>query len=152
MIVGVGFLLFSFFEKIPKLFVIRELKSKPEIHKRAGMLSFPLETFKKQDGNFKQTIIRLVREEIGIPLHQVKNIVMISKNFHLIPGRKDIMTVYGYGVFTGEKNACFTPTDNDIEFVGWLTCEELLVCPSIRVETAPILQDFLTNHAEKLFG
>lgn len=152
MIVGVGFLLFSVIDGVPKLFVIRELKDKPEIFKKKGMLSFPLETFKTADGSYINTIIRSLKEEIGICPDQVADIHVMPDNLHLIPGKNEIVTKYGYGIFLGETDTGFTPTDNDIEFAGWLTCEELLACPLIRVETSPVLLHFLENHRREIFN
>jgi len=151
MIIGVGFLLFSIIDGIPKLFVLRELKSKTATHKKEGMLSFPLETHKKEDGDYSNTIIRLLEEEIGIPLEQVIIGKIVPENFSLIPGRKDIVTVYGYGFFRGDPSANFHPSDSDISFAGWYACEDLLNYPLIRVETAPILLHFLENHAREIF-
>lgn len=152
MIIGVGFLLFFIIDGVPKLFVLRELKSKPEIQKREGMLSFPLETYQKTDSNYTNTVIRLLREEIGISPEQVSIEKIISKNFSLIPGRSDIITVYGYGFFHGDLAAYFYPSDNDIAFAGWYSCKDLLDYPLIRVETAPILRHFLKNHAREILG
>ncbi|HUD08678.1 MAG TPA: hypothetical protein VMQ48_01150 [Candidatus Saccharimonadales bacterium] len=152
MIIGVGFLLFSIVDGIPKLFVLRELKSKPEIYKKEGMLSFPLETYQEIDGNYTNTIIRLLKEEIGISLEQASIGKIISKKFSLIPGRSDIVTVYGYGFFHGNPAAYLCPSDDDITFAGWYTCEDLLNYPLIRVETAPILRHFLKKHAREILG
>lgn len=152
MIIGVGFLLFSIIEGIPRLFVLRELKSKLEIYKKEGMLSFPLETYKEKDGNYSNTIIRLLKEEIGISSGQTVIKKIIPENFFLIPGRSDIITVYGYGFFRGNPDAYFCPSDDDIAFAGWYACEDLLNYPLIRVETAPILRHFLKNHAREILG
>ncbi len=152
MTIGVGFLLFSTDSKNSKIFVVRELKDKPEIYKRKGMLSFPLETFKKSDGGFDGTLDRLIVEEIGVPRNMVLVDRIVPENFYLIPGRSDIITVYGYGFFRGNPAAHLFPSDDDIAFAGWYTCEELLNYPLTRVETAPILQHFLKNYAREFLG
>lgn len=144
MITGVGFLLFSIIDKIPKLFVVRELKSKPEICKEAGMLSFPLETFNKKDQTTHGTILRLLHEEIGVSKKSIIICKIVPRRFKLIPGRNDVETIYGYGIFLGNPNQNFNPYDDDIIFVGWMTIRELLA-QKTRVEVHPIIDDFLTR-------
>jgi len=141
MVTGVGFLLFHFINGSPKIFVIRELKDKPVLRKKAGMLSFPLETFKDNDHNHLGTIVRLLEEEVGIALSEVEILGVFSERFNLIPGRKDIETVYGYGLFLGDPCREFIPDDDDIVFAGWMTLAEILQHP-IRVEVAPIIDHF----------
>ena len=142
--IGVGFLLFTLVDGFLKLYTVRELKDKPEILKKSGMISFPIETFDpKLDKNEGDTIIRLIKEEIGFPIHQIKKFGIVPRNFFLLPDRKDIKTVYGYGLFTGNSDDTPTPSDSDIVFSGWKTTGELLSLPRIRIETDPILKDFL---------
>lgn len=150
-IVGVGFLLFLIDEGSLKIFTVKELKSKPELHKKNGMVSFPLETYKKEeDGNYCGTIIRLLREEVGIPSDQVRICDVIPDGFNLIPKRRNIWTYYGYGVFLGDPDQSFVPDDNDVVFAGWKSLLELSAC-SLRIEVIPILKHFLLKgHYEKL--
>jgi hypothetical protein len=148
MVIGVGFLLFSITNHVPRLFVVKELRDKPTIHKQAGMLSFPLETNKTSDGGYAGTICRLFKEEIGISPDQVEIKKIINEEFRLIPGRSDIITVYGYGLYKGNMSSeVFLPSDNDIAFHGWLSCGELLAQPLIRVEVAPIIHHFIRSEA-----
>lgn len=148
-IVGVGFLMFTL-KQIPRLFVVRELNDKPVISKRSGMLSFPLETMKQvDDGTAENTIRRLIEEEIGVDQALVKILGVEQKRFKLIPGRDDVETVYGYGLFLGDPEHEFSPSDTDIVFAGWKTPEELLYSFT-RVETAPILTHFQENHFRKV--
>lgn len=149
MIVGVGLLLFAKIGNIPKIFVIQELKEKPEIAKKRGMLSFPLETFKEVDGNPRITLERLVEEEIGISPLQVLICAMEEEKFHLIPGKNDIVTMYGYGIFLGDPGQVFQPKDNDVIFSGWRTLDELADC-FVRVEVCPIIEHFRLFHYEEL--
>jgi 8-oxo-dGTP pyrophosphatase MutT (NUDIX family) len=144
MIIGVGLLLFAEIEKIPKIFVIQELKDKPEIAKEKGMFSFPLETYKKSDGDYLKTLERLLKEEVGISLSNVAICEVFEKRFRLIPGREDVETVYGYGIFIGNPLCNFTPSDNDIKFEGWMSFKEILA-RRVRVEVMPILQHFLSQ-------
>ena len=149
---GVGFLLFSNGNgNTPRIFTVEELKSKPEIHKEAGMASFPLETFKTTDVIFENTIMRLIQEEIGIPRDLISIYGLSPCRFQLIPGRKDILTVYGFGKFHGNTSEIFFPIDTDIKFAGWKTFDELCSLPT-RVETIPILEHFQKNHQQELLN
>jgi len=149
MIIGVGFLLFAPINGADKLFVLRELKSKPELHKRSGMLSFPLETFESRDGCPKATIYRLIEEEMGISQGKAQILGFSTQSFCLIPGRPDVLTFYGFGRFIGDPNQSFHPADDDIEFVDWMKPEDLLG-QFVRVEVAPILGHFLNNFSSML--
>ena len=60
-IYGVGLLLFT---PSGKIFVLRELVSKPKINKEAGMISIPFETTIKGESHL-DTLQRLIHEEIG---------------------------------------------------------------------------------------
>lgn len=144
MIIGVGFLLFAPIDGAFKLFVLKELKGKSEYHKVAGMVSFPLETFEARDVCPQNTIPRLIGEEMGIDLGMVRELGFSREAFHLIPGRADITTFYGFGVYAGDPNGEFSPTDTDIAFAGWMTPEELLG-QYVRIEVGPILGHFLNN-------
>lgn len=143
-IIGVGFLLFSFKDGIPKLFTIKELKDKPQYYKKAGMFSFPLETMETCDKSRQETVFRMLGEEMGISPDQVNILRLVEKEFNLIPGRKDISTFYGYGIFLGKADQEMTPNDSDIEFAGWKSIQELLGS-FIRVEVSPILSHLLSN-------
>ncbi len=152
MIIGVGFLLFSKNELgEPCVFTVEELVGKPSISKEAGMISFPLETFQKQDMSEIGTIFRLLEEEVGVHPHFVDICKVSPEKFSLIPGRQDIVTVYGYGTLLGNPGRKFRPKDSDIRFAGWKTLNELLVC-RIRVETTPIIRHFYVNHFKELLN
>jgi hypothetical protein len=148
-IVGVGFLMFTL-ERIPRLFVVKELKGKPAILKERGMRSFPLETMKEIDGGVvENTIRRLIREEIGTDQTLVEILGVEQRRFKLIHGRDDVVTVYGYGLFLGNPEQKFSPLDTDIVFAGWKTLAELS-CSFTRVETVPILNHFQENHFQEV--
>lgn len=143
-IVGVGFLLLDVRGDETRVFAVRELEAKPQYFKERGMISFPLETFDPSiDSTEFETIQRLVKEEIGVPLAEVAFSGLFEERFSLIPGRKDVETVYGYGFFQGDPGRKFKPLDTDIQFAGWYTFLELLAFPKIRVETTPIVWDFI---------
>lgn len=152
-IFGVGFLLFTRGSNgnEPRLFTIEELGSKPQYHKFQGMKSFPLETYEEKDGNFRATIKRLLEEETGIENGYAKILSVAAPYFQLIPGRDDIYTVYGYGIYTGNPEKDFKPKDNDIRFAGWKTITELLQ-QHIRIEVAPILKHFGDNYLKDLLN
>lgn len=137
--IGVGLLLFS----NGHLLTVRELKDKPVICKQAGMVSFPLETFRDEDVRPEGTIIRLLWEELGILPEQVKLWGISPRKFHLIPGREDITTLYGIGKFLGNPDQKFIPKDDDIQIEGWKTPWELLSLDNPRIEVFPIINDFL---------
>lgn len=146
-IVGVGFLLFLPGAPL-RLFTVRELEGKPEICKERGMLSFPLETVKEDDASPLATIKRLIEEEIGVDPSQVRICGVEEGRFHLIPGRIDITTMYGFGIFDGDPCSGFHPKDSDIVFADWLTLRELARGLNNRVEVAPILEHFVDYHLE----
>lgn len=139
--IGVGLLLFS----NRKILTVRELKSKPHYHKFAGMMSFPLETYETEDKTPRGTIDRLLKEELGIPKEEAVITEIIQRQFFLIPGKEDVVTIYGFGFFLGDPKRRFQPMDNDIEVIGWKTPEELMSSSPIRIEVIPIITDFLTR-------
>lgn len=138
-ILGVGFLLFVSVGRSPQVFVIQELTAKPLLHKEKGMLSFPLETLKPEDLGPERTINRLLVEEVGIPPSQVEICGITPERFNLIPGRNNIWTTYGYGLFLGDPNQDFHPEDDDIAFAGWMTLQALL-SSRIRIEVRPVIE------------
>ena len=147
-IVGVGLLLFS----DGRLLAVQELQSKPQYHKLAGMISFPLETFDgEKDRTTTDTIIRLLSEELGISNDEVDLWGIAPETFKLIPGRNDVETHYGVGTFLGNPERKFHPSDNDIRVVGWKTPDQLLNEKSIRVEVRPILEDFSKRKKEDFY-
>ncbi|MFZ2975648.1 MAG: NUDIX hydrolase [Candidatus Moraniibacteriota bacterium] len=141
--IGVGLLLFL----DGRILTVKELRSKPEIKKEAGMVSFPLETLKDKDANPDGTIKRLLWEELGLLPNQV-NFWGISPNkFNLFTERKDITTFYGVAKFLGNPGHLFIPKDDDIAIAGWKTPWELLSTEKskVRIEVHPILNHFLSQ-------
>jgi hypothetical protein len=147
-IVGVGFLLFHKNGDGNRIFTVREEKSKPRYHKEKGMISFPLETYEKEDQDFRRTIDRLLEEEVFdkgiVPWNSVEICGIMPECFQLIPGESRVFTRYGYGIFSGDHTQGFRPQDEDVTFAGWKTIRELLSC-HIRIEVAPILNHFLLS-------
>lgn len=148
--IGVGLLLFAKNGwNEPKFFAIKELKSKPQYHKYAGMKSFPLETYEEEDISFDVTINRIITEEVGVLPEEVTLLGIDQRNFRLIPERPDIITIYGYGIFHGDPHRKFHPTDDDIEFHGWENVRGILK-KKIRIEVSPILKHFNEKNFKKV--
>ena len=139
-IIGVGLLLFLG----GRLLIVKELKDKPQYHKRKGMLSFPLETFEQEkDVDIRGTINRLLQEELGIiDATEIDLWGIAPMTFRPIPGREDVEIYYGVGTFRGNNNRTFRPQDTDVEIMGWQTPQQLLNEKLKRVEVDPILRDF----------
>lgn len=144
-LVGVGFVLFNHKGEI---FTVKELKSKPEYFKKAGMISFPLETQEDFDDGDVDTAERLIGEEMDLKLRPYISCFVRDKNdFNLIPGRSNIITRYHFGFLT--KNAPIDDVkivDKDIEFYGWLKPTELFFADPVRVEVRPILEHLFRNY------
>ncbi|MFA7209470.1 MAG: NUDIX hydrolase [Parcubacteria group bacterium] len=137
-VVGVGLLLFS----RGQILTVRELENKPQYHKQVGMLSFPFETFEKEDRNTKGTLVRLLKEELGLSKKEVKIWGICPKIFNPIPKREDIRIYYGAASFLGDPHRTFQPESTNVEIFGWLTPTCLYEADPRRVEVRPILEDF----------
>ncbi len=151
--VGMGFLLFRKIESKWTIFIIKELKDKPQYFKKAGMRSFPLETQKEGETD-EETIRRLVKEETPFSWEQVDFQWIAKEKFNLIPGRKDIFIGYGFGFFKeGIETIKETPVDPEIEVVGWKGLGILLKKEKdfLRIEVWPVWMDFLKNYASIVF-
>ena len=139
---GFGLLLFAIIGKQPHLATVMELTSNPRISKRAGSISFPLETVdKKLDHCPQDTVDRLLIEELGLSPKQVVYEI-VEENFMLIPDDKNIVTRYAYGFVRGKDLPCISPQDTDIIFYRWMPMDELFNTSHTRIETKPILQHF----------
>ena len=146
-VIGIGLILLH----NESLLTVRERESKPQYYKEAGMLSFPLETFEEEDGDFRGTINRLLCEELGISREEVELWGMAPENFRLIPGRTDVEIYYGVGIFRGDPARSFHPKGDDVDVVGWKTPAELMAEDPIRIEVVPILKDFSKKSREDFF-
>jgi len=146
-IVGVGFILFNQFGQI---FSVRELVSKPQYFKEAGMVSFPFETQEKIDKGDHGTIKRMIQEEMDPRFEEhIKNICPDKTNFQLIPGRSDITTRYQFAHLSESAPTNIEISDPEVEFAGWLDVHEL-VNGNPRVETVPILNHLFEKHFSEL--
>ncbi|MDZ4385279.1 MAG: NUDIX hydrolase, partial [Candidatus Moranbacteria bacterium] len=122
-------------------------RNKPQYHKYAGMLSFPIETFDgNKDSNLTDTLVRLSREELGISnADEMRILGIIPTVFNPIPERRDIHIRYSLGAFLGDPHRIFVPEDKDVEIVGWMKPEKLHASHPIRIEVKPILEDFFSR-------
>ena len=143
-VIGIGFLPFTLIEGHWRIFTIKELKSKPEINKESEMISFPIETIEKRDKSEEGALLRLIDEETGITLKQIRFYEVVPGRFSSVD-RKGLEMIYAYGVFNGNYRQNFTPRDTDIVYAGWWTIEELLSFPKIRIEVSPILRHFIAS-------
>lgn len=150
MIIGVGFLLFAPINGAQKLFTVRELKNKAAYDKKAGEITFPMETQEGAEKNLTATLQRLIEEEISRNTSIVGDIKVISifnEEFRFIPNRPDIVVFYGIGKFFGNPNQNFQPKDNDIVFSGWRTIQEMLSGKfPVRHGVIPVLNHFIGNN------
>lgn len=132
--IGVGLILLA--KTTGRMLVLRELRSKPEIEKKAGMISFPLETVNLREKK-EDAVQRLIAEEIGTPISVLP--VFFGGEFRII---SNVITLASYGICGEEFIA--TPMDSDVEFFGWTIPRELL-CPNkfVRKEVYPVITSFL---------
>lgn len=142
---GFGLLLFFIIHKEPHLATVMELTSNPKISKRAGSISFPLETVdRKLDQCPEDTINRLLIEELGLDPTVVAYEVA-QDCFTLIPENRNIITRYAYGFVKTREIPHIAPQDTDIMFFRWMTMKELLDTSHTRIETRPILHHFVNS-------
>ena len=137
-IYGVGLLLFA---PSGKIFVLRELVSKPQINKEAGMISIPFETTIKGESHI-DTLQRLIYEEIGEELNSKP---VFFKKFLIKASQTHSIEIFVYTASTTNEFIAH-PHDNDIIHYGWLTPRELLNIKTERVrqEVNPILTSYLS--------
>ena len=136
---GVGLLLF---DPQGKIFILRELQSKPHYNKVAGMLSPPLETVEQGETN-PLALKRLVYEEIGVSIQYSPK---FFKEILIKLSKKYSVKLYMY---TGNVKKQFIgkPNDTDIEYYGWMKPNEILnLKPNEkRIEVDTIIQLYLNS-------
>lgn len=143
---SVGLLLFA---PDKKMLIIKELTDKVQYEKVAGMLSVPIETVEPGE-NTLQALRRLVVEEVGFnsDSHEMTTLDDIKLSFQttlrivLNSSYTEIMTVY---VGRCQNSFVASPGDDDIEYYGWMTADELLTLPKgqLRVEMHSIIRECL---------
>lgn len=131
-----------------RMLVLRELKSKPEYGKWAGMLTFPIETIYDRESKM-EALDRLAREEMGIDLTSLMAVTSLEERvFEFLSGKRSRIFVY---VAQSSEEFIARPNDyEDVEFFGWKHPEELLSLGDnnetfgiLRKEVIPILEQFV---------
>lgn len=131
-----------------RFFTVRELREKDDYGKYIGMHSVPIETIEEGEGTY-DALERLLEEEMG------RNLLLS----HAVPFGEIVMNfssgkmsrIFCYVAFSPEEFRG-NPSDNDIEYAGWLGFNDFYSLDSHlrRKEVIPILkklQEFLENHS-----
>lgn len=121
----------------PKIWTVRELKSKPATEKIAGQLSFPAET-RKQEERGKEYLVNnmigalvdefsddadLIKDSIFL----VDGVSLITNTISVRSGPLDLMLL----IYAGPFDRRIEPTDReDIAVNGWMSLDELASKPS----------------------
>lgn len=130
---GVGLIIKS--KKTGRILTLKELKDKPAIEKKSGMISFPLETMKSGERK-EETAKRLMIEEIGMLIEG--NIIFFGGDFFIV---KNARTLAAF--IYCEEEFIPRPTDTDVEFFGWMNLNELMNPKAfVRKEVRPVLDCF----------
>lgn len=142
---AVGLMLFNFNSE---LLLLRELEAKVHYCKKAGMLSFPIETIEKGETP-NQALDRLIDEEIGMPIMAAP---FLYKKFKIKLNGSFTEKLH---VFIGVCRSEFVayPKDIDVEYYGWMLPRDFLNLPKlpepfreqIRVEMPKVLWDYLAH-------
>jgi ADP-ribose pyrophosphatase YjhB (NUDIX family) len=136
---GVGLLLFN---PSKEILLLRELSSKPQNGKVAGMLSMPLETIEPGETP-DQALQRMIYEEVDAALKAT-----FSFLDEITVKLTDARSVRLY-MYIGECSASFVahPNDSDIEYFGWMMPDDILRLGSTkrRIEVAPVLRLYLNR-------
>lgn len=123
--------------KQPKMWTVRELKSKPATDKIAGQLSFPAETRKKEEQGKDypvQNMIGALVDEFSDDADLIKNSIFLVDGLSVVTntlsvrnGPLDLMLL----IYTGSFDRRIEPTDTrDVAPNGWMSLEELASKPS----------------------
>lgn len=128
-----------------KILVIEEMKYKPILEKKAGMLSFPMETMEKKETP-EATLERLLYEEIfgggdiSLEKNLSKPILIDCQHFFFCGGKIKTKLL----VYLSKSKIKFTPTpfDKDIRFWGWENIPNLCRL-NLRVEAKRSLLSFM---------
>lgn len=132
------------FSRTGRMLVLKELKSKPEYGKWAGMLTFPIETIHDRELKM-EALDRLAREEIGIDLTSLRLVTFFEERiFEFLSGRRGRIFIYVAQSF--EEFIAIPGDYDDVEFFGWKHPEELLLLEGdgiLRKEVAPVLEQFV---------
>ena len=123
--------------KQPKMWTVRELKSKPATDKIAGQLSFPAETRKKEEQGKDypvQNMIGALVDEFSDDADLIKNSIFLVDGLSVVTntlsvrnGPLDLMLL----IYAGSFERRIEPADTgDVAVNGWISLEELASKPS----------------------
>ena len=137
---GVGLLLLS---SNIRLLVLKELESKPQSRKQAGMLSFPLETLEVTEAPING-IARLIKEEVDHA--QVGNIFALQQlgEYHFTHPGCDVI-IHAYQARASHEFEA-QPADSDVEHFGWIEPALLIAYQHVRLEVTPIIHALLSQN------
>ena len=105
-----------------RMFTLRELREKPDYEKKAGMLSFPLET-KEEGESDGEALRRLLLEEVGVEISLSEKAFLGSVEMDFLSGKKSRLFCY---LCLSTKEFPGDPRDNDVSYHGWLTPNDFL--------------------------
>jgi 8-oxo-dGTP pyrophosphatase MutT (NUDIX family) len=128
------------FDPKGKVLLLKELESKIHYGKLAGMLSFPIETIEEGETS-DQTIIRLVDEEIGVPLN---GLTVFNKEFMIQLNGSFTESISVYVCKCAQRFVAH-PKDSDVEYFGWRWPRQIMkFTPGlVRLEVKPVLGSIL---------
>ncbi len=115
---------------------IQELEAKPEIFKKAGMYSIPLETGEKGE-TLVEAALRTSLEEVGLPEGRIGE---ISVRPEPIIGFRHGIPIY-LAWTEVDREYVGRPKCAKVKYAGWFTVAEMLALAprSVRIEVARLL-------------
>lgn len=132
--IGIGLVLYT---NDNKICILRELKGKDWLGKKAGDYSIPMETAAKNE-SIRAVIVRLLREELGLEEDQIDwNTLAPLKRTNV--GKHAVLFTF-QALCPMELN--ISPEDNDVIFAGWLKPKESLH-RNMRDGSKPSIQAFI---------
>ncbi len=139
---GVGLILLC--QRGQDILTIKELTSKPGIHKKAGMISFPLETVNEGE-DVRAALQRLLVEEIGIRENQITAPDVCGIFTHVFDTCIVHYTMYMAQCKNG--NIVHQPEDDDIVIHGWMRPSDLMDLKQSqkRIEVSLFLDECFNN-------
>ncbi len=123
--------------KQPKVWTVRELKSKPATEKIAGQLSFPAETRKQEEqgkeypvNNMIGALVDEFSDDADLIKHNVflmDGLSVVTNTISVKSGPLDLMLL----IYAGSFDRRIEPTDTgDVAVNGWMSLDELASRPS----------------------
>ncbi len=135
-----------------RILVVEERHSKPEIGKKAGMLSIPLETMKKGEV-VRKTLGRLISEEVGrksgLTVASCREMEGDLPEFSYGDEIFSFIRLYQTVVPTEFVAA---PESDDVVYHGWMSPENFvaIVGDGVRQEASQIVEEYI-NERNKVF-